>query len=130
MATSGNEECGVEYDTEMCQGSTFTRVFKLFNSAQAPIDVSADTFTAQMRELPSSSTIIITFSCSVGGVDNNEVTVTATAVQTAAVVLPASTVKEPRPSKDFYYDVERAISGGVVKKIAYGTITVHPEVTK
>lgn len=126
---TGTEECGVEYNTEMCQGSTFSRTFKLFDSANAPIDVSADTFASQMRLLPSSSSITLTFTCTVGGVDNNEVTITASNVLTAAVPVPVSKTAEPRPTRDYYYDVERT-SGAVVTKIAYGTITVHPEVTK
>lgn len=117
------------YNTTLDQGATFSRTFQVTDSSGAAIDLTGYTFAAQLRKLPKDTgTPIATFTCALGS-QTNEIVMSLTNTQTAAIAVTADP-KNPRATSRYYYDLETTSPGGVVQRLVEGYIDVSPEVTK
>lgn len=69
------------------RGDKFSILVRVTDSAGAALDLTAAGYTPRMdlRATPNSDTVIASFAASVGGLSNNEITLTLDATQTAAV---------------------------------------------
>ena len=117
------------YNITCEQGSTFSRIITVEYpdpddaSTMLPYDFTGYTARMQIRRTIESSVVMIELTTENGGIAytdaaNGELTVTMTAVQTAA--LETSGV----------YDLEVINAGGQVSKLIKGTFTLLPEVTR
>jgi len=117
------------YNITCEQGSTFSRIITVEYpdpadpSSMLPWDFTGYTGRMQIRRTIDSSIVMIELTTANGGIaftdaENGELTVSMTAVQTAA--LETSGV----------YDLEIINSGGQVSKLIKGTFTLLPEVTR
>ena len=110
------------------KGATFTRVFKYKDENGAPVDLNGYTVRMQIRE-DYDSAIIRTFdnngnggfglTAAEGASEENIITLTITATQTAAF-----TFDQAR------YDIELVSGAGVVTRLLQGKIKLSREVTK
>lgn len=115
-------------DITVEQGATFSMQLTFNDATPLPIDVSAWTFTGQIRTKYDAPAIIASFTFT-AGVSSNQKIVTLTDIVTEGIpVAPASNYKS-KPT--FYaYDIFAALPGGVADKILTGTASVVPAVTK
>lgn len=112
-----------KHDFKIEQGSTFRLDVSYRDSNGDPINLSGYTARMQARPTPTSSTIYINISTTLGGVTITPaiglITLALSATQTAA--LDFSTAR---------YDLEIQSSTGVVTRLIEGTITLSREVTR
>lgn len=110
------------YNDTLDQGATYNLVVVYKDDSGDPIDLTGFSAFMQLRESYQSSVADLTLSTANGGISidgpNGEITITATATQTTALL------------SDFYvYDLE-LVNGSTVIRLLQGQITVNSEVTR
>ena len=101
------------------QGSTFNREVTVQENNQA-LNLTGYSARMQMRSTHDSSTIALTFTCTIASpATQGQINLIATATQTAAV-----------EEAIYVYDLEIESSAGSVTRILEGQVTVTPEVTR
>lgn len=111
------------------QGATFKRTITVTNSDGTPKDLTGYTFAGQIRELPSSSSALVAFTFSLGGVDNNVITASLTDTQTSALSVNLN-ANSPRALTRRYYDMEWTAGNGDKTRFLEGAADISPEVTR
>lgn len=118
-----------QFDITIEQGATFNLPLQLFDDDNEPVSLAGATIRAKVRNDVDDAAAILTFTCNVTGAATGECEVTATAAETAALVLPASPPKK-RPLTKYLWDMEAVYSDGVVQRVLEGFCFVSPEVSK
>jgi len=107
-------------DITVEQGATFKRTITILNSSQVAIDVSGDTFSAQMRKRPQSEDISATFSTSlVSDGSDGQFELLLSDETTMGII-----------DGDYVYDVEWNKADGTKTRLLEGVAKVTPEVTR
>jgi hypothetical protein len=110
------------HDIVCDQGATFTRIFTWEDSSGIPIDLTLYTARMQVRATIGSLSTLLSLTTENGGISlggtAGTITVTATAIQTAAVAAGC-----------YVYDLEM-VTGAVVTRLVQGSFTVDAEVTR
>lgn len=99
------------------RGDDFTVIFEMTTDGSTPLNVSGRTYAMQMRTSPDSTTAT-SWSCSVGGSNNNEVTCTVSDTVTANLT-PGT----------YVWDLQENASG-VITTVGGGSIKVAADVTR
>lgn len=110
------------YNDTIDQGATYTLVVVYKDDNGTPINLNGFSAYMQLRENYDSTVADLTLTTANGGISINgalgEITITATATQTAALI------------SDFYlYDLE-LVNGSSVTRLLQGQLTVNSEVTR
>lgn len=110
------------YNDTLDQGATYNLVVVYKDDSGTPVNLTGFSAYMQLRESYDSTVADLTLSTANGGIVidgiNGEITITATATQTVALV------------SDFYvYDLE-LVNGSNVTRLLQGQITVNSEVTR
>lgn len=110
------------YNDTLDQGATYNLVVVYKQDNGTPVNLTGFSAYMQLRESYEATVADLTLSTANGGISINgvagEITITATATQTTALV------------SDFYvYDLE-LVSGSTVIRLLQGQITVNSEVTR
>lgn len=111
------------------QGADFYLPFTLTDTDGDPVSLSGATIRAKVRNDVDDAAAILTFTGAVVSGADGEGKITATAAETAALVLPASAAKK-RPLTKYLWDMEVAYSDGFVQRVFEGFCFVSPEATK
>lgn len=118
-------------DITIYQGATFRLPFELVDEDDVAVSIAGATIRGKVKndvdDLAAAQ--IVAFTGTVTDGPNGEGEVTLTAVETAAIALPASPAKK-RPLTKYLYDVEILFSDNQVQRILEGNCYVSPEVTK
>lgn len=88
-----------------------------------PVDLAGSTAAAQVRACIESSEILLSLTTENGGIVLNNVTKTITLQRPAAITADLEWA-------DGVWDLEVTSAGGIVTPVAYGSVTVVPEVTR
>lgn len=99
------------------RGDDWTVVFEMLTDGVTPLNVSARTYAMQMRT-STEATTATSFTCTVGGASNNEVTCTLGNATTVGIT----------PST-YDWDLQETVSG-VKSTIGSGKIKVSADVTR
>jgi hypothetical protein len=94
------------------------------------IDVSAWEFSAQIRDLYDSAAVLLDFSFSSVGLDNNQVLMSATAADTMDLPISEGTNPGGFNVTRASYDVKAVVDDGCQYTIQRGVVFVTPTVTK
>lgn len=105
-------------DFVFTRGDDWTIVFEMTTDEVTPMDVSGRTYAMQMRTTTEATTATASFTCTVGGASNNEVTCSLGDATTATI----------RPGS-YVWDIQET-SSGVVSTLGYGSIKVVADVTR
>lgn len=105
---------------ELYRGDTWTELFRFWNddAKTEPTDLSTATAAAQIRAT-AGGTLLVELNCVIGGVDDNEITVSLLPAQWAAMAAFSKGV----------WDLEVTFSPELVTTYVKGTVTVDPDVT-
>jgi len=113
-----------EYTLRIEQGATLSLVATWKDASGTAINLTGYTARLSVRTHHSSDTVLLSLTTANGGIAlggaAGTITVTATAVQTAALTAPVTGV----------YDLELVSSGGVVTRLIEGGAVITPEVTR
>jgi len=113
-----------EYTLRIEQGATLSLVATWKDSSGTAINLTGYTARLSVRTHHSSDTVLLSLTTANSGIAlggaAGTITVTATAVQTAALTAPVTGV----------YDLELVSSGGVVTRLIEGGAVITPEVTR
>ena len=102
---------------EFTRGDDFSVIFEMTTDGVTPLDVSTRTYAMQMRT-STEATTATSWTCTVGGTGNNEVTCTLGDATTATLTPSA-----------YVWDLQETASG-VVSTLGTGTIKVLADVTR
>lgn len=116
-------------DITVYQGADFYLPFELLDSDGDPVSLTGATIRAKVRNDVDDAAAIITFTGTVVSGEDGTGEITATAAETAAIVLPAAPAKK-RPLTKYLWDCEVLFSDGKVQRILEGFCFFSPEVTK
>ena len=113
------------------QGSTFSRTLTITDAGGAPVDLTGQTFTGQIRKTATDATIVATFTCTLLNqiTDPGKLTVVLPAAASSAIALRAQKLAS-RVAQDFAYDIERTFPSGTVERLLDGVVSISPEVTR
>jgi hypothetical protein len=110
------------------QGATITiRMFFKNTITGESIDVSSETFTGQVRKLPSSATVSASFSFDLSQASSGIVFATLAGSSTAS--LPAGDVLGSKDGQ-YFYDIRRTKDGVDKYPIPLSPLTLEPRVTR
>jgi hypothetical protein len=103
------------------RGDTYIHVFTFTNDDDTPFEITG-TVAAQLRPArltgATASSPTASFTVAVGGVDDNEVTISLTSAQTLAL-----------PTTPLFWDMQQTVSG-VVTTLLAGKVKVLDDVTR
>jgi len=105
---------------EIEQGATFSRTIFYKDANGTAINLTGATITGQVRPSYSSSTAVSFALSVVGSAANGEILWTMTAANTATLT----------PNSPQVYDIDINWGGGVIDRLLYGNVCIHPEVTR
>ena len=106
---------------EVEQGTDFSRLLALSDPVGDPIDITGDTYAAQIRTSYSAPTAAAAFTCTIVSAAGGTVQIALTDTQTSALSAPYT----------YVYDVERTSAAGKVTRLMYGKLKlIVPEVTR
>lgn len=105
------------HDLKVYAGDDYTCMFTFNNGAGNPMDVSGFVFQSQIRSYPQASTVLASFD------------VDQTSSATGIIVLRLDKIVTAT-LKDGVWDFQQTDSGGIVRTLVAGKITVEPEVTR
>lgn len=113
------------------QGEDFELQIIIKDSNGTPINLTGNTYAGQIRSKYDSSTIIATFTITLGNqtTDPGLVYIRLSNTDTAAIVCDPATAKDPRPLTQFIYDIEET-KAGKITRILEGIVSVSPNVTR
>lgn len=103
------------------QGTTWAVSWPITDDQGSPLDVSGCTVRSQIRPAKDSDEVLHEFSTQTGN---------ASAEQNAVTLSVAPAVSSAWTWRNGVYDVELTDPAGRVARIAEGTVTVSPEVTR
>lgn len=115
------------YDITIEQGTTFALYLTIKNSDGSPKDLTGYTIAGKIRQSALSASVVQTFTCAVTDASAGQVTVSLTAVQTAALPTSGGAYDE---LTTYVYDIETTSGSSVVERLLQGRVFVSPEVTK
>jgi hypothetical protein len=120
------------YNLYVEQNATFSQDFIYQTSAGTPISLLGGTMTAQIRQSPSDSTIVSTFTVTIYDqtvpANVGKFNVALTSTQTAAIPVAQSSNFQSIPT-NFCWDCYVNLSG-VDIRLLQGTVVVSPSVTR
>lgn len=116
-------------DITVYQGDDFLLPFQLLDNDNQPVSLNGATITAKVRNDVDDVAPILTFTGLVTGGDAGQGSISATAAQTAAVVLPNSPSKK-RPLTKYLWDAHVLFSDGYTVRIYEGFCYFSPEASK
>ncbi len=126
MATTDVQTVNIDVN----QGDCFNNLLSFFESnGTTPKDVSAWTFTSQIREEYDSEIVLATFSFSQAGYDTNQTLMSLTAAQTLSLPEKPSVQPGNKVINRLSYDLKAEIDG-CIYTIQQGTVFVNPTVTR
>lgn len=110
----------VVHNLELYRGDTWTELFRFWDddAKTQPTDLSTATAAAQIRNT-AGGTLIVELNCVIGGVDDNEITVSLLPAQWAAMTAFTKAV----------WDLQVTFSPTLVTTYVKGNVTVDPDVT-
>ena len=107
-------------DIYVRRGDTFRRTLRLrVKASRAPIDISGDSFSGQIRSLD--RTLLATFTCTITDGPNGEVEILLEATTTAALDVVANAIAD--------YDLQWTTAGGDVRTIMGGKVYFESDTT-
>lgn len=113
----------VTYNTTIDQGADWYITFIYENPAGTPVNLTGYTAGLQIRTSPLAKTAVLTLTSQNSGITITPLTGTlachATALQTASIT-----------NGRYAYDIEITSPGGIVTRLAQGTVEVSPQVTR
>lgn len=112
----------VEYDFEIEQGATLSKILNWKDKTGWPVDLSGYTAKMQVRKSVTSEEVLLTLSTA-----NN--TIKLSHKGQIEIYMSASATSSIAWTKG-KYDLEITSPDGVVKRLIYGVITVSPEITR
>jgi hypothetical protein len=112
------------YNTVIEKGATFELTVTYKDATGAAVDLTTWTVRMQVRETPSSSTIILT---SEGGSPTIVLTKNSSGVISATVSAANTAALTPATA---FYDIEAQNASGVVRRVLQGRIIISPDVTR
>jgi len=118
---------GKRVDLLIRQGATFAIELRAVTPAGEPKPIAGYTVRSQIRKMPSSPVSVASLSAIVTNAPGGVFTLYMTAAQTAALV--AGETADSAASR-YAWDVEIESPSGFVSPVAWGTVQVHPEVTR
>jgi hypothetical protein len=110
------------------QGSTFTRIYQVTDSAGNVLDLTGVTAAAKIRDLFTGGSLVQVLTCVVVTGVNSTVTISLTSAQTAALNVPAATPADVRAANIGAWDLELT-DGTSTYRFAEGTVALSREDT-
>jgi hypothetical protein len=108
------------HDIVVQQNATYSQRYEYYDPTNTtPINLTGYTATAQLRATHDAATVLLTFTCTITPL-TGLVVVSATAIQTAALVAPSEAV----------WDILLTAPGGAVERFIEGRAEITPGVTR
>jgi hypothetical protein len=105
------------YNITIEQGTDWTRDLFLTTATQGYINLTARTFTAQIRQMPGGS-VVTQISTSVVSAAGGQLRLTVTSA--ASLLVPTAGAK---------YDLVQVTSAGIATRLLEGAVTLSPRIT-
>jgi hypothetical protein len=117
-------------DINIEQGATYSLLLTFKDSSNVEVNLTGYTFSGKIKETFSSDTVV-SFTCTLGNQTTNtgEVTISLTAVETAAISVKSSKGSQ-RTLTQYFYDIEAVKPDASIDRVLEGKAFVSPEVTK
>lgn len=118
-----------DLDITLYQGATFRLPFECKDDDDVAVSLVGATIRGKVKNDVDDAAAILTFTGTVTDGPNGAGELTATAAETAALVLLASPAKK-RPITKYLWDAEILFNDGQVQRIFEGNCYVSPEVSR